>query len=189
MAILLIDNYDSFTYNLVQQVRVLGFDVVVRMNDEINAEEAASISPSHLILSPGPGTPDETGNAKQIFERLHQDIPVLGVCLGHQLIAEFFGGKTIKAPKPIHGKSSPIQHHETGLFADLESPLQVARYHSLVTCQNSLPSALRVSATCDNLIMGITHITLPIFGVQFHPESILTPYGDRIIQNFFKQTI
>ena len=188
MAILLIDNYDSFTYNLVQQVQVLGFEVIVRMNDEINAAEAADIAPSHLILSPGPGGPDETGNTKQIFQRLYEQIPVLGVCLGHQLIAEFFGGKTIQAPKPIHGKASPITHDRTGLFVDIKNPMTVARYHSLVTCPDSLPSSLRVNAKCGGLIMGIAHNTLPIFGVQFHPESILTPFGGLLIKNFFQQT-
>lgn len=188
MAILIIDNYDSFTYNLVQQVQGLGFDVIVRMNDEIDAEEAAQLSPSHLILSPGPGRPSETGHTKQIFQKLYQTTPTLGVCLGHQLISEFFGGQTIQAPSPIHGKSSPIVHDGTGLFTGIESPMTVARYHSLVSCPEALPASLHVTATCGDLIMAVAHHTMPIFGVQFHPESILTPLGNRLIENFFHQT-
>jgi anthranilate synthase/aminodeoxychorismate synthase-like glutamine amidotransferase len=183
--LLLIDNYDSFTYNLVQAFLVLGADVAVRRNDEITVDEAVAFAPSHLCISPGPGTPADAGISMRMIEAFAGRVPVFGVCLGHQAITEVFGGKVVRNSRLMHGKTSVIQHDSRGLFAGLPSPLEVGRYHSLVADPARLPRELVVTATtAAGEIMGLRHATLAVEGVQFHPESVLTPEGPRLLRNF-----
>ena len=183
--LLLIDNYDSFTYNLVQAFLVLGADVRVFRNDAITVDEALALAPTHLCISPGPGTPYDAGISMDMIRAFAGKVPVLGVCLGHQSIVEVFGGKVVRAGRLMHGKTSPVNHDGRTLFAGLPAPCEVARYHSLIAAPQSLPAELEVSGlTPEGEIMGVRHRTLNVEGVQFHPESILTPDGPRLMQNF-----
>jgi anthranilate synthase/aminodeoxychorismate synthase-like glutamine amidotransferase len=187
--LLLIDNYDSFTYNLYQYLAALGADVLVLRNDEVSAEEAEALAPSHVVLSPGPCTPRAAGVSNAIVARLGPRIPLLGVCLGHQCIGEVFGGRVVRASEPVHGKVSRIHHTGQGVFHRLPSPFPATRYHSLVVERATLPDTLEITAeTDDGLIMGLRHRDYPIEGVQFHPESILTPTGMDVLRAFLEGT-
>ena len=187
--LLLIDNYDSFTYNLVQAFLVLGADVRVYRNDAIDVSQATALAPTHLCISPGPGTPDDAGVSMDMIRAFAGRIPVLGVCLGHQSIVEVFGGKVVRAGRLMHGKTSMIQHDGLGVFAGLPQPCEVGRYHSLIAAPDSLPATLAVTAWTEaKEIMGVRHVALAVEGVQFHPESILTPLGPRLLGNFLKQS-
>jgi anthranilate synthase/aminodeoxychorismate synthase-like glutamine amidotransferase len=187
-VILLVDNYDSFTYNLVHLFQELGAEVVVRRNDEIDADEAERLAPSHLVVSPGPGRPEESGATLEIVRRLAQTTPVLGVCLGHQAIVEVFGGEIGQAKRLVHGKASAIHHDGTGLFEGLSADFAAGRYHSLAATR--VPEALEVAATCgDDEVMAVRHRELPVIGVQFHPESVLTPEGPQLCRNFLEGRI
>lgn len=186
--ILLIDNYDSFTYNVYQYVANLGCEVVVVRNDRMTVDEIAAKEWEAIILSPGPGTPDDSGICLDVITRFAGQIPILGICLGHQAIGQVFGGKVVRAPELMHGKVSAIIHNEQGLYQGVPQPLLAGRYHSLIVEQASLPDCLEVTArTTDGLIMGLKHKTYDVEGVQFHPESILTPDGLKILQNFIKK--
>jgi len=186
--LLLIDNYDSFTYNLVQAFLVLGAEVLVYRNDAIAVAEARALEPTHLCISPGPGTPYDAGVSMEMIRAFAGRAPVLGVCLGHQSIVQVFGGKVVRAGRLMHGKTSLVRHDGIGVFADLPQPCEVGRYHSLIAAPESLPAALLVSArTPEGEIMGVRHRTLAVEGVQFHPESILTPAGPRLLANFLTQ--
>jgi len=183
--LLLIDNYDSFTYNLVQAFLVLGADVRVHRNDRIGVEEAEAIGPTHLCISPGPGTPADSGVSMRMIERFAGRIPVLGVCLGHQAIVEVFGGAVVRAPRLMHGKASSVRHDGRGLFEGLPQSFAAGRYHSLIAERERLPAELAVTAwTEEDEIMGVRHAKLGIEGVQFHPESVLTPEGPRLLAAF-----
>jgi anthranilate synthase/aminodeoxychorismate synthase-like glutamine amidotransferase len=187
--LLLIDNYDSFTYNLVQAFLVLGAEVQVFRNDAITPEVARELSPSHLCISPGPGTPYDAGVSMEMIRAFAGRIPVFGVCLGHQSIVEVFGGKVVRAGRLMHGKTSTVEHDGRSLFAGLPQPCEVGRYHSLIAAPDSLPPQLQVTArTAEGEIMGVRHRTLMVEGVQFHPESILTPDGPGLMQNFLELT-
>jgi para-aminobenzoate synthetase component II len=180
---LLVDNYDSFTYNLVHLFAELGAEVVVRRNDEIDPDGAERLAPSHLVISPGPGRPEESGATLAILERLAPTTPTLGVCLGHQAIVQLFGGEVGRARELVHGKATAVRHDGRGVFLGLPQELQAGRYHSLAA--TSVPAALEVSATsADGEVMGVRHRELPVEGVQFHPESVLTPDGPAIARNF-----
>jgi anthranilate synthase/aminodeoxychorismate synthase-like glutamine amidotransferase len=184
-VILLVDNYDSFTYNLAHLFGELGAEVVVRRNDALDADEAERLAPSHLVLSPGPGRPGEAGASVEIVQRLAPSVPTLGVCLGHQAIVEAFGGEVGQARRIVHGKASAIDHDGRGLFRGLPEPFEAGRYHSLAA--TSLPGCLEVSATCtDGEVMAVRHRELPVDGVQFHPESVLTPLGPELARNFLE---
>jgi anthranilate synthase/aminodeoxychorismate synthase-like glutamine amidotransferase len=183
--ILLIDNYDSFTYNLAHLFGELGADVVVRRNDEITPDEAEDLSPSHLVVSPGPGRPEEAGATPDIVRRLSVRVPILGVCLGHQAIVQVFGGEVGPAQQLVHGKATVVDHDGRGIFAGLPSDFLAGRYHSLAA--TSVPDVFQVSATAaDGEVMAVRHTELPIDGVQFHPESVLTPHGRDIAKNFLE---
>jgi para-aminobenzoate synthetase component 2 len=183
--LLLIDNYDSFTYNLVQAFLVLGADVSVYRNDALGVEEARALAPTHLCISPGPGTPYDAGVSMDMIRAFAGRVPVLGVCLGHQSIVEVFGGKVVRAARLMHGKTSLIRHDGLGVFTGLPQPFEAGRYHSLIAAPETLPRELLVSArTEQGEIMGVRHTQLAIEGVQFHPESILTPAGPRLLGNF-----
>ena len=183
--ILLIDNYDSFTYNLVQYVGELGYEVSVFRNDAITIEEASQLDPTHLIISPGPGEPKDAGISIDLIKHFADKIPVLGVCLGHQSIAEAFGGKVVRAETLMHGKTSSVYHTGGGLFRGIPTPFEATRYHSLIVAEEGLPSTIKVTAhTTDGEIMGIRLINTKVEGVQFHPESILTKHGKLIMANF-----
>ncbi len=183
--LLLIDNYDSFTYNLVQAFLVLGAEVEVFRNDEITVAEALALNPTHLCISPGPGRPDDAGVSLAMIAAFAERIPVLGVCLGHQSLVQHCGGTIVAARRLMHGKTSAVEHDGKTLFAGLSQPLQAGRYHSLAAERDSLPAVLEVSArTADGEIMGVRHRQLPLEGVQFHPESVLTPEGDELLKNF-----
>jgi anthranilate synthase/aminodeoxychorismate synthase-like glutamine amidotransferase len=183
--LLLIDNYDSFTYNLVQAFLVLGADVLVYRNDAIAVAEARALAPTHLCISPGPGTPYDAGISMEMIRAFAGRVPVLGVCLGHQSIVEVFGGKVVRAGRLMHGKTSLVRHDGIGVFADLPQPCEVGRYHSLIAAPEALSAELIVSArTPEGEIMGVRHRDLAVEGVQFHPESILTPEGPRLLANF-----
>jgi anthranilate synthase/aminodeoxychorismate synthase-like glutamine amidotransferase len=185
--ILLIDNYDSFTYNLVQAFLVLGAEVDVRRNDAITVDEALALGPTHLVISPGPGTPRDAGVSMRMIESFTGRIPIFGVCLGHQSLVEVFGGKVVRAARLMHGKVSPIQHDGKGLYAGIPQDFAAGRYHSLIAAPESIPSVLEVTArTAEGEIMGVRHRSLPIEGVQFHPESVLTPDGPILMGNFLK---
>jgi anthranilate synthase/aminodeoxychorismate synthase-like glutamine amidotransferase len=185
--LLLIDNYDSFTYNLVQAFLVLGAEVLVYRNDAITVAEATALAPSHLCISPGPGTPYDAGISMEMIRAFAGRVPVLGVCLGHQSIVEVFGGKVVRAGRLMHGKTSLVQHDGLGLFADMPQPCEVGRYHSLIAEPAALPAELAVTArTAEGEIMGVRHRDLAVEGVQFHPESILTPQGPHLLGNFLR---
>ncbi len=182
--ILVIDNYDSFTYNLVQYLGELGAEVKVRRNDQTTLEEIEALAPTHILISPGPGTPDDGGISNDAIEHFHQRVPILGVCLGHQCMGHVFGGAVSRAPRLMHGKTSSIYHDGTGLFAGLNNPFTATRYHSLIV-EEPLPADLVVSAfTDEGEVMGLRHRQYPTFGVQFHPESILTEGGKKLLRNF-----
>jgi anthranilate synthase/aminodeoxychorismate synthase-like glutamine amidotransferase len=187
--LLLIDNYDSFTYNLVQAFLVLGADVLVHRNDCITVEEAKALEPTHLCISPGPGTPHDAGVSMKMIEAFAGEIPVFGVCLGHQSIVEVFGGKVVRAPRLMHGKTSLVEHDGRSILKDMPQPFQAGRYHSLIAQPEALPSELEVTArTTEGEIMGVRHRTLTVEGVQFHPESVLTPEGPVLMGAFLQQT-
>jgi para-aminobenzoate synthetase component 2 len=187
--LLLIDNYDSFTYNLVQAFLVLGADVRVLRNDEITVDEAIALAPTHLCISPGPGTPYDAGVSMDMIRAFAGKIPVFGVCLGHQSIVEVFGGKVVRASRLMHGKTSLVTHDGQSLFEGLPQPCEVGRYHSLIAAPETLPVDLEVTArTAEGEIMGVRHRTLKVEGVQFHPESVLTPDGPALIGNFLRMT-
>jgi anthranilate synthase component II len=184
--ILLLDNYDSFTFNLYQALSELGAEVIVRRNDAVTVDEVERLGPTldGIVISPGPCTPGEAGISVPLVQRLAGAVPILGVCLGHQAIGEAFGGTIVRAPRIMHGKVSMIAHDGGGVFAGLPNPLQATRYHSLIVERSTLPSVLEVTAEADGLIMGLRHRLLPVEGVQFHPESILTPTGNDLLANF-----
>jgi anthranilate synthase component 2 len=183
--ILMIDNYDSFTYNLVQYLGELGQEVQVHRNDQIGVADIERLRPSHIVISPGPCTPTEAGVSVEIIQKLGGKIPILGVCLGHQAIGQAYGGRIVRAKELMHGKTSMIQHTGTGVFRGLPAPFQATRYHSLVIERASLPECLEITAwTDDGEIMGVRHKRLAVEGVQFHPESILTQHGHALLQNF-----
>mgnify|MGYP006394448579 CR=1 FL=1 len=190
--LLMIDNYDSFTYNVVQYLAELGADVQVRRNDEITIEEIEQLAPERLVISPGPCSPDQAGISMEAIRHFAGKLPILGVCLGHQAIGQVFGGKIVRAGRVMHGKMSPVHHSDVGLFKGLANPLQATRYHSLVIEQASLPDCLEVTAWTLNEdgsreeIMGVRHRTLAIEGVQFHPESIMTDQGHELLANFLR---
>jgi anthranilate synthase component 2 len=186
--LLMIDNYDSFTYNLVQYLGELGEDVRVFRNDEITLDEVGMLAPSAIVISPGPCTPKEAGVSVSLIERYGADIPILGVCLGHQAIGQAFGGRIVHAKRVMHGKTSAIHHAGKGIFAGLPNPITATRYHSLVIERESLPSCLEITAwTDDGEIMGVRHRAYAVQGVQFHPESILTEAGHDLLRNFLRQ--
>jgi len=183
--LLLIDNYDSFTYNLYQYLTELGAEIEVRRNDEATLEEIEAMQPDYIVVSPGPCTPNEAGLSCQIIETFGPRVPILGVCLGHQAIGQVYGGKVVRAPAPMHGKTSMMYHQGQGIFHNLPTPFEANRYHSLIVERKTLPAALEITAeTADGIIMGLRHCTYPIEGVQFHPESILTPSGKDLLRNF-----
>ncbi len=183
--LLVVDNYDSFTYNLVQYLGELGAELAVRRNDEVTVDEVEALDPDAIVVSPGPGTPAQAGISGEVIRRFAGRRPILGVCLGHQVIGEVFGGRVGRAPTPIHGKTSWIHHDGRGVFAGLPSPFEATRYHSLVVHEDGLPDCLEVSArTADGLVMGLRHRAAPVEGVQFHPESILTATGKALLRNF-----
>ncbi len=185
--LLLIDNYDSFTYNLVQYLAELGQQVKVVRNDEVTVEDVRKISPQYIVISPGPCTPNEAGISLAIIKELSGSFPILGVCLGHQAIGQAFGGKVIRAKEVVHGKTSRIFHDEKGVFRGLPNPFEATRYHSLVIERQSIPDCLEITAkTWDEEIMGVRHRTLPVEGVQFHPESFLTTVGKDLLRNFLE---
>jgi anthranilate synthase/aminodeoxychorismate synthase-like glutamine amidotransferase len=185
--ILLIDNYDSFTYNLVQAFLVLGAEVDVHRNDAISVEQALEQDHTHLVISPGPGTPQDAGVSMRMIQAFAGRIPIFGVCLGHQSLVEVFGGKVVRAARLMHGKVSPVQHDGRGVFEGLPQNFSAGRYHSLIAEPASVPAALEVTArTAEGEIMGVRHRSLPIEGVQFHPESVLTPEGPVLMGNFLK---
>jgi len=187
--LLLIDNYDSFTYNLVQAFLVLGAEVDVRRNDAVTIEEALASAPSHVCISPGPGTPYDAGVSMEMIRAFAGKVPIFGVCLGHQSIVEVFGGKVVRAGRLMHGKTSKITHDSLGLFDGLPNPCEIGRYHSLIAQPESLPPHLQVTAqTAEGELMGVRHRELMVEGVQFHPESVLTPDGPRLMQNFLLQS-
>ena len=185
--LLLVDNYDSFTYNLVQEFLVLGARVHVHRNDRITVEEAKAFAPTHLCISPGPGTPRDAGVSMDMIRSFAGRIPVLGVCLGHQSIVEVFGGEVVRAGRLMHGKVSSVEHDGRGVFAGAPHPMEVGRYHSLIAKPESLPAVLEVTArTPEAEIMGVRHREYTVEGVQFHPESVLTPDGPRVLENFLR---
>jgi para-aminobenzoate synthetase component 2 len=185
--LILIDNYDSFTFNLAQAFQVLGAEVIVRRNDKIELDEADAMEPTHLVISPGPGRPEQAGISMAMIERFKDRIPVLGVCLGHQALSLVFGGKVGPSKVLMHGKDSAVYHDESALYAGLPNPFQAGRYHSLSVPESGLPDDFSVAShTSDGEIMGFHHHSLPVLGVQFHPESILTPQGDRLLRNFLE---
>jgi len=191
--LLMIDNYDSFTYNIVQYLAELGADVQVYRNDEITVEQIEALNPERLVVSPGPCTPNEAGVSMDAIRHFAGKLPILGICLGHQAIGQVYGGDVIRAGRVMHGKVSPVYHQDTGVFRGLSNPLQATRYHSLVIDQTTLPDCLEVTAWTRNddgsieEIMGVRHKTLPIEGVQFHPESIMTEQGHELLRNFLRR--
>ena len=186
--ILMIDNYDSFTYNLVQYLGELGQVLKVFRNDKISIEKIRKLKPKRIVISPGPGRPKDAGISSRLIKEFSGKIPILGVCLGHQCIAEVFGGKVVQAKKIMHGKTSAIYHSNDAIFKGIKSPFTATRYHSLIVKKESFPKSLEVIAwTKDKEIMGLKHKTMPVWGVQFHPESILTKEGKKILKNFIKQ--
>jgi anthranilate synthase/aminodeoxychorismate synthase-like glutamine amidotransferase len=185
--ILVIDNYDSFTYNLVQVMGEMGAEIEVARNDQITLDEIRAMQPDHIVISPGPGDPDDSGVSLDVLRDLGETTPILGVCLGHQCIGQVYGGVVSRAPRLMHGKTSMIYHKGDVLFAGVPNPFEATRYHSLIVEEGTLPSCLQVTAfTDEGEIMGLRHKELPVYGVQFHPESILTPCGPRILKNFLE---
>lgn len=182
--ILVIDNYDSFTYNLVQYLGELGAEIHVARNDQITIAEIQALQPDRIVISPGPGVPDDGGISNEVIRHFGPEIPVLGVCLGHQCIGQVYGGKVSRAPRLMHGKTSPVYHNGSGIFSGVPSPFNATRYHSLIV-EEPLPDCLQVIAfTSEGEVMGLKHTEYPVLGVQFHPESILTEHGKRILKNF-----
>lgn len=187
VSVLLIDNYDSFTYNLVQSFLVLGAEVAVHRNDQITVAEALRLEPTHLVISPGPGRPEDAGVSLDMIAAFETRTPILGVCLGHQSLVQHFGGRIISAARLMHGKTSMIEHDGRVLFAGLPQPCEVGRYHSLAAQRDNIPLSLEVTARTEGgEVMGVRHRELPVEGVQFHPESVLTPDGDRLLDNFLQ---
>jgi anthranilate synthase/aminodeoxychorismate synthase-like glutamine amidotransferase len=187
--ILVIDNYDSFTYNLVQYLGELGADVVVRRNDAIAVEEIGELAPSAIVISPGPCTPKEAGVTVEAIRRWGSSIPILGVCLGHQAIGEAYGGEVVRAERVMHGKTSQVCHDGSGIFAGLPSPMEVMRYHSLIVERNTIPESLEIIAVADDdatEVHAVRHREHPVHGVQFHPESVMTPHGKALLKNFLE---
>lgn len=185
--ILVIDNYDSFTYNLVQYLGELGADLRVFRNDQITLDGIAQLAPAHIVISPGPGNPTTSGISNEVIRQFHRHTPILGVCLGHQCIGHVFGGVVTRAPRLMHGKTSDVYHDADGLFQNVPNPFQAGRYHSLIVNQ-PMPAELRVTArTPEGEVMGIRHTRYPTYGVQFHPESVLTHHGKQILKNFLAQ--
>ncbi len=185
--LLVIDNYDSFTYNLVQYFGELGAEPVVKRNDEVTLDEIAAMKPERIVISPGPCTPKEAGISNDVILHFGKSLPLLGVCLGHQCIGDVFGGEVVRAGRLMHGKTSPILHNDEGVFAELPNPFEATRYHSLIVKRDTLPACLEITAeTAEKEIMGLRHRELPIHGVQFHPESILTLAGKKLLQNFLQ---
>ncbi|QSQ19586.1 aminodeoxychorismate/anthranilate synthase component II [Pyxidicoccus parkwayensis] len=185
--IVLIDNFDSFTFNLVQALGALGAELKVVRNDAVTVEQVAALQPSHIVISPGPCTPAEAGVSLDVIRAFGGKVPLLGVCLGHQCLGQVFGAKVVRAPVPVHGKTAEVEHGGQGVFRGLPSPFTAARYHSLVVAREELPECLEVTASHDGLIMGMRHRELPrLEGVQFHPESFLTPHGPRLLANFLE---
>jgi anthranilate synthase component 2 len=185
--VFVLDNYDSFTYNLVQYMGELGADMTIRRNDELTVEEVEALQPERILLSPGPCTPQEAGISIDLIRRFAGKTPILGVCLGHQAIGAAFGGDVVRAPKLMHGKTSEVQHDGKTIFSGIATPMTCTRYHSLIVSEKNLPKDLEVSArTADGTIMGLRHRKYPVEGVQFHPESVLTDDGKRLIQNFLE---
>ena len=184
--VFVLDNYDSFTYNLVQYLGELGAEITVRRNDQVTLDEIGALAPTHIVISPGPGRPEDAGVTTEVIRRFGPSVPILGVCLGHQAIGLVCGGRVVRAPTPVHGKTSAIEHDGRGVFAGLASPVEASRYHSLVVSADSVPDALEVSARTrgDGIIMGVRHREWPLHGVQFHPESVLTGDGRRMLRNF-----
>jgi anthranilate synthase/aminodeoxychorismate synthase-like glutamine amidotransferase len=183
--VFVLDNYDSFTFNLVQYMGELGADVVVRRNDELTPEQIEALHPERIVLSPGPCTPQEAGVSIELIRHMAGKVPILGVCLGHQAIGAAFGGNVVRAPKLMHGKTSPVEHDGKTIFAGIASPMTCTRYHSLIVEEKGLPADLEISArTADGTIMGLRHRRMPVEGVQFHPESVLTEDGKTLIRNF-----
>lgn len=182
--LLLIDNYDSFTYNLVQYFQCLGQEVLVFANDRISLAEIEALSPNYLVISPGPKGPKEAGISLALIKHFYQRLPILGVCLGHQCLAHAFGAAIIQAPEIIHGKTSAIIHHKQGIFRNVPSPFAATRYHSLAIESKTLPSCFSIDAWADNTIMAISHRQYPLYGLQFHPESILSEYGLELLTHF-----
>jgi anthranilate synthase component 2 len=187
MRVLLVDNYDSFTYNLYQALGELGADTRVVRNDEMDVEAALALAPQRIVISPGPGTPDGAGITLELIRRAPQDVPLLGVCLGHQALGQACGGRVVRAARLMHGKTSPVRHDRRGLFRGLPDPLTATRYHSLVVDRDTLPDCLEVSAwTDDGVVMGLRHRSRPLQGVQFHPESLFTDRGQDLLANFLE---
>jgi anthranilate synthase component II len=188
--LLLIDNYDSFTYNLFHYLGELGAEIDVRRNDALSADAALALAPRGIVMSPGPCDPDRAGICLELIEKAAGRVPLLGVCLGHQAIGQAFGGKVVRAPRPMHGKISTITHDGSGIFAGLPSPFQATRYHSLTVDRNGWPDCLLATAESeDGVVQGLQHRELPVFGVQFHPESIATEHGHTLLRNFLGATI
>ncbi len=183
--ILMIDNYDSFTFNLVQYLGILGENIIVRRNDKITLDDIIKMSPSKIVISPGPGRPENAGMSEEIIKRFYKEIPILGVCLGHQCIGEVFGAEVVNSGVVIHGKTSKIYHDGKGIFNGIENPFEAARYHSLILKKDTIPSELEITArTEDGIVMGVRHKNYRLEGIQFHPESFLTPLGMEILKNF-----
>jgi len=186
-VILIVDNYDSFTWNVYQAMAALGAEVLVRRNDALSVDDALALEPAAIVVSPGPGKPSDAGICPELFARLPERVPLLGVCLGHQGLGEHYGGELERDPAPTHGKASLVHHDGDELFADLPNPFLAGRYHSLRAKRDRLPRSLALTAwTSDGLVMAVRHATLPRFGVQFHPESILTPQGERVLARFLR---
>ncbi len=184
--IVVIDNYDSFTYNLVQYLGELGGTLRVFRNDQVTLDEIEALQPTHIVISPGPGAPRDAGISNDVIRHFHGRVPILGVCLGHQCIGEVFGGRVVRAPRLMHGKTSPVYHNGQDIFYGLPSPFEATRYHSLIVAE-PLPEELEVIAfTAEGEVMALRHRAEPTFGVQFHPESVLTTYGQRLLENFLK---
>lgn len=187
MTVLLIDNYDSFAHNLARYIRELGRPCAVARNDAVSLAEVARLAPSHIVVSPGPCTPNEAGVSNAVIARFGGTVPLLGVCLGHQCIGQVFGGRVVRAKRPMHGKTSLLRHRGDGIFAGLPSPLRITRYHSLVVAADGLPECLEATASSEEgEIMALRHRHLPIFGVQFHPEAVLTEHGHALLENFLR---
>jgi anthranilate synthase/aminodeoxychorismate synthase-like glutamine amidotransferase len=189
--VLVIDNYDSFTYNLVQYLGELGAEVQVMRNDVVSLEDVVNANADRIVISPGPGRPEAAGVTMEVIRRLGESTPILGVCLGHQAIGAVFGGEVIRAGVPMHGKTSTIEHNGQGVFSGIAGPFVASRYHSLIVAESSLPAALEITARTreDTNIMGLRHKTWPVYGVQFHPESILTSEGKTILRNFLEGSV
>lgn len=183
--LLVIDNFDSFTYNLVQYFGELGVEMRIFRNDEITTEEARALNPSSVLISPGPCDPDQAGVSMDMLKAFSGQVPIFGVCLGHQCVGQFFGGKVVRAERLMHGKTSPVEHRGTDVFAGIPNPFDATRYHSLLVERSSLPACLEITAeTAEGEIMGLRHTSLPIWGVQFHPESMATEHGMKMLRNF-----